>query len=75
MACIKMLMDLGVQDIIAFNKDGAVYKGAKGLTETEDVAGRSAPTSMASRAPTKMRSKSATCSSASPSAACSAAKT
>jgi malate dehydrogenase (oxaloacetate-decarboxylating) len=35
MACIKMLMDLGVQDIIAFNKDGAVYKGAPGLTETE----------------------------------------
>jgi malate dehydrogenase (oxaloacetate-decarboxylating) len=36
MACIKMLIDLGVQDIIAFNKDGAVYKGAKGLTETEE---------------------------------------
>ena len=36
MACIKMLMDLGVQDIIAFNKDGAVYKGAKGLTATEE---------------------------------------
>lgn len=35
MACIKMLIDLGVRDIIAFNKDGAVYKGAKGLTETE----------------------------------------
>lgn len=35
MACIKMLMDLGVKDIIAFNKDGAVYKGAPNLTETE----------------------------------------
>ena len=35
MACIKMLMDLGVKDIIAYNKDGAVYKGAPGLTETE----------------------------------------
>ena len=35
MACIKMLMALGIQDIIAYNKDGAVYKGAPGLTETE----------------------------------------
>lgn len=35
MACIKMLIDLGVKDIIAFNKDGAVYKGAPNLTETE----------------------------------------
>ena len=35
MACIKMLMSLGVKDIIAFNKDGAVYKGAPNLTETE----------------------------------------
>jgi len=36
MACIKMLIDLGVRDIIAFNKDGAVYKGASSLTETEN---------------------------------------
>jgi len=35
MACIKMLIDLGVKDIIAYNKDGAVYKGAPHLTETE----------------------------------------
>ena len=35
MACIKMLIDLGVKDIIAYNKDGAVYKGAPNLTETE----------------------------------------
>jgi malate dehydrogenase (oxaloacetate-decarboxylating) len=35
MACIKMLMALGVEDIIAFNKDGPVYKGAANLTETE----------------------------------------
>ena len=35
MACIKMLIDLGVKDIVAYNKDGAVYKGAPNLTETE----------------------------------------
>jgi malate dehydrogenase (oxaloacetate-decarboxylating) len=35
MACIKMLIDLGVKDVIAFNQRGAVYKGAPNLTETE----------------------------------------
>lgn len=44
MACIKMLLSLGVTDIIAFNQHGAVYKGAPNLSETEKwLAERSNP--------------------------------
>jgi malate dehydrogenase (oxaloacetate-decarboxylating) len=35
MACCKMLLALGVKDLIGFNKDGAVHKGRTDLTPQE----------------------------------------
>ncbi len=34
-ACIKLLMDAGVKDVIAFNVDGPVYRGRTGLGKQE----------------------------------------
>jgi malate dehydrogenase (oxaloacetate-decarboxylating) len=35
LACVKLLMAAGVQDVVGFNKDGAVYRGRTDLTEQE----------------------------------------
>ncbi len=35
-ACIKLLMDAGVKDVIAFNKDGPLYPGRTGLDSKKE---------------------------------------
>lgn len=44
-ACCKMLIEAGVRNLIGFNRNGAVYKGRKGLTAEERwLANHSNPT-------------------------------